>query len=452
MMTALRLAVSLLTRRRPARHPAPRLRLHLEELESRALPSVALPNFTFTPLATNATAPYTPAQIRTAYGFSKLSYDGTGQTIAVVDAYDDPNIAADLRVFDQTFGLSAPPSFVKATPEGMPTSNPDWAGEISLDVEWAHAIAPKAKILLVEAASSSVTDLIHAVNYARAQPGVAVVSMSWGSSEWSGETAYDSTFTTPSGHTGVAFVASTGDDGAGVEWPAASPNVLAVGGTSLTITSAGAYVGETAWSDGGGGESAFEAEPSFQDAAQPFGKRTTPDVAYDADPNTGIYVYDSFPNSSGYAGWFDYGGTSAGAPQWAALIALADQGRAAAGLGALTNAAAAIYSLPAADFHDITSGGNGYSALYGYDLATGLGSPRADLVIADLVKYGAVSNNHTTTTTTAKSSTATKSAQTAAVAARAATIPNAPADWLTAELLRDLRASRRPEDDFGDWK
>ena len=447
LRSALRKALSLLAPR-PTSLKAPSRRLQLEELEPRALPSVAVPDFSLTPMTANAAAPYTPAQVRHAYGFDKLSYDGTGQTIAIVDAYDDPNIVSDLRVFDRTFGLADPPSFVKTTPEGAPKSDPVWAGEISLDVEWAHAIAPKAKILLVEAATSSWTDLINAVDYARKQPGVAVVSMSWGGGEFAGETAYDTAFTTPVGHTGVAFVASSGDGGAGAQYPAASPNVLGVGGTSLTITTAAAYVGETAWSGSGGGPSLYEAEPSYQSQVQGSGKRTTPDVAYNADPNTGFYVYDTVADSSGYTGWFAYGGTSAGAPQWAALIALADQGRAAAGLGALTNAAAAVYSLPAADFHDVIGGSNGYSAVSGYDLATGRGSPRADLVIADLVKYGGASSNHTSTTTV-KSSTSTTPAHTAAIpAAPAPIVHDARADWGTAELLRELHAARRLEDEF----
>ena len=336
---ALRFVRSLLA----VRGSAPEIKPRLEELEPRALPSaavsppVAAPDFHMTPLTAAAAAPYSPAQIRSAYGFSKLPYDGTGQTIAIVDAYDDPKIQSDLTTFDRTFGLSDPPSFVKATPQGSPAVDPGWAGEISLDVEWAHAIAPKAKILLVEAASATDAALASAVNYARNQPGVVAVSMSWGGSEFSTEAAYDSTFTTPSGHGGVVFVASSGDGGKGAEWPSVSPNVLAVGGTSLTITTQGAWLGETGWSDSGGGPQPFEAEPAFQKAVQQSGKRSTPDVAYNADPNTGYYVYDSVPDLNGDKGWFAYGGTSAGAPQWAALIALADQGRAAAGLGALAN-------------------------------------------------------------------------------------------------------------------
>ena len=343
-----------------------------------------------TPLAAAASAPYTPSQVRQAYGFNKVSYDGSGETIAIVDAYDDPKIQADLHAFDAAFGL-ADPTFTKAAPAGKPaTANAGWAGETDLDVEWAHAIAPKAKILLVEALSSSDADLRTAIDYARKQPGVVVVSMSWGGSEFSSELGYDSTFTTPAGHAGVAFVASAGDNGIGAQWPAVSPNVLAVGGTSLTVTANGTRINETGWSSGGGGLSRYEAEPSFQRSVQGSGKRSTPDVAYNADTNTGFYVYDGTPNQSGQTGWFSYGGTSAGAPQWAALVALADQGRAAKGLGSLSNLPAAIYSLPRADFYDITAGNNGMRASAGYDLVTGLGSPQANLIVAGLVNYGVV--------------------------------------------------------------
>ncbi len=397
LRSALRFVLSLMSsdRRTPLRPP--RTRLGLEVLETRTLLSVAglsapsaAPQFTLTPLAAAASVPYTPAQIRQAYGFNKLSYDGTGETIAIVDAYDDPKIQADLHSFDQAFGLPDP-TFTKATPEGMPAGgHSDWDGEMDLDVEWAHAIAPKAKILLVEALSPSDADLRNAVNYAREQPGVVVVSMSWGGSEFSTELSYDSTFTTPAGHAGVAFVASAGDNGAAAQWPAVSPNVLAVGGTSLTITSNGTRISETGWTSGGGGLSEYEAEPSFQRSAQSSGKRAGPDVAYNADTNKGFYIYDSVPNQNGQTGWFSYGGTSAGAPQWAGLIALADQGRAAAGLGSLSNIPTAIYSLPTSDFNDITSGGNANKASSGYDLATGLGSPKADLVVSGLVNYGVV--------------------------------------------------------------
>jgi subtilase family serine protease len=303
-----------------------------------------------------------------------------------VDANDDPNIASDLQTFDGTFGLAAPPNFTKVK-IGNPQTDSGWSGEIALDVEWAHAIAPGASILLVEANSASLGDLLTAVNYARSYAGVSVVSMSWGGGEFRGETSYDSYFTTPGGHAGVTFVASAGDSGAwyGAAWPSISSNVLAVGGTSLYLTASNAYSGEQGWTDSGGGYSSYEAEPTYQHSVQNTGARTNPDVAYDADPSTGFYVYDSFPQSNGSKGWFSFGGTSAGAPQWAALIAIADQGRALAGQAPLAGAQAAIYALPSSDFHDVTTGSNGYPAGPGYDIVTGRGSPYADRVVHDLL-------------------------------------------------------------------
>jgi subtilase family serine protease len=348
----------------------------------------------------------TPIQVRHAYGFDQINFtnssgqkvlaDGTGQTIAIVDAYDDPTIANDLHVFDQKYGL-ADPKFIKATPQGTPSVDANWSLEISLDVEWAHAIAPNATILLVEAKSASFSDLLGAVAYADSQSGVSVVSMSWGALESSfsasSELALDSTFKTPAGHSGVTFVASSGDDGGahGPSWPSISPNVLAVGGTSLTLAdSLGTYGKETGWSGSGGGVSKFEKKPAYQVGFQTTGYRTAPDVAYDGDPNTGFAVYDG-TSLNGQTGWFQVGGTSAGAPQWAALIAIADQGRALAGKGALdgpSQTLPAIYQFSASDFHDITSGSNRAGrAGSGYDQVTGRGSPVANLVIRDFVAY-----------------------------------------------------------------
>src|SRR4029079_3059524 len=166
-------------------------------------------------------ATYTPALIAHAYGVDQIMFgsvkgDGSGQTIAIVDAYDAPNIASDLQKFDAIYGLpdldrNGKFSLTKATPEGTPAYDAGWAQEITLDVQWAHAIAPGAHILLVEAASSSYSDLMSAVDYARTQPGVSTVSMSWGGSEFSFESSYDSIFTTPAGHQGVSFFASAGD-------------------------------------------------------------------------------------------------------------------------------------------------------------------------------------------------------------------------------------------------
>jgi subtilase family serine protease len=332
----------------------------------------------------------TPAQVKSAYGFSSVNFgsvvgNGAGQTIAIVDAYNDPNIESDLAKFDQTFGLAAPPSLKIVNQAGgssLPQSNRGWTGEIALDVEWAHAIAPAANILLVEASSATSSALDAALDYARNAAGVTVVSNSWGGSEYSGEKSEDVHFTTPAGHAGITFTVAAGDDGAGAEYPSSSPDVLSVGGTSLRLTCSGSWSSESVWSGSGGGPSRYEGTPSYQTGLG-LADRGAPDVSYDANPYTGFAVYDTF----GGSGWAEYGGTSAGAPQWAALIAIADQGRALAGKGSLANAQDALYSLSRSDFHDITSGSNGYAAKTGYDLASGLGSPIANLVIRDLVAY-----------------------------------------------------------------
>jgi subtilase family serine protease len=356
-----------------------RAQLNVEWLEARELLSVG----------------YTPAQIRHAYGFDQLWLDGRGQTIAIVDAYDDPNIVNDLRTFDRTFGLPDLPRFTKVNQSGrtiFPKVDAGWAGEITLDVEWAHAIAPGANILLVEANSSSLVDLYTAVDYARHQPGVVTVSMSFGGSEGSYEPSVDSIMTTPAGHIGgsglpggITFVASTGDNGAPGGYPAYSPNVVAVGGTSLFLDDGGDYLGEAGWSGSGGGISRVEPEPAYQYSVQNTGTRTIPDVSYDADPNTGFWIY----NTVGSNGWSVIGGTSAGAPQWAALMALVDQGRAyLTGAGSLDGATQTLPALYApemsGDFFDIMTGYNGYLAGPGYDLVTGLGSPYAPWVVSDL--------------------------------------------------------------------
>jgi subtilase family serine protease len=339
---------------------------------------------------------YTPTQIRLAYGINQTSATGAGQTIAIVDAYHDPNITSDAATFNtkyglQQFGGTGPSLTVHPMASGIKTDS-GWAGETSLDVEWAHAVAPGANILLVEAPSATYSSLLSAVSYAASQPGVVAVSMSWGGSEFASESAYDTTFTTPSGHIGgsgkpggVTFTASSGDNGAwfGPLYPSVSPNVLAVGGTSLYLNSNGTYRSESGWSGSGGGFSSYESEPPYQKGVQNSGARTTPDVSYNANPNTGFMIYDTVPYQ-GHSGFFPVGGTSAGAPQWAGIMALTDEVRAANGKGSLGNAQSAVYNLPSSDFHDVTSGSNGYSATPGYDLVTGLGSPIVNKVVADL--------------------------------------------------------------------
>jgi hypothetical protein len=344
----------------------------------------------------------TPAQVRHAYGFDQVAFtangktiqgDGSGQTIAIVNAFDDPRIASDVDYFDRIFGLDrqyglSSHFLAKALPQGTPSADPGslWELETALDVEWAHAIAPGAHILLVESKTGSFYDLMGAADYARRQPGVSVVSLSWGVDEFAGEMNWDSEFRTPAGHTGVAFVAASGDSGAPPIWPAVVPSVLGVGATTLTVNAAGTYVSEAGWGGSGGGYSSQEKVPSYQRSVQPYSMRSSPDVAYNGDPDTGFYVYTTYP-LSGETGWFSIGGTSAGTPQWAALLAIVDQGRALQGKPTLDAAQLlpAVYSLPAGDFHDIVSGFNGYYAGRGYDVVTGRGTPFANKIIRDLV-------------------------------------------------------------------
>jgi uncharacterized protein YjiK len=353
------------------------------------------------PMSTIAPTGMTPTEIRQAYGTSNLSFgtqaaDGTGTTIAIVDAYDDPNIATDLAAFDGQFSLAAPPSFIKCSQTGsttnLPVANSGWITEIALDVEWAHAVAPGAGILLVEANSNSNSDLYTAVDYARRVTGVVAVSMSWGGGESSSELSTDSYFTTPSGHSGVTFLASSGDNGAPAIYPSISPNVVSVGGTSLYLTAQGTYSTESGWSGSGGGISSYEPQPAYQAGVvtQSTTYRTDPDVSYDADPNTGFPVYDSYNNGT-VTPWGQWGGTSDAAPQWAALVAIADQGRALAGKSALDGPSQTLpllYQALGAHFHDITTGTSfgspNYSCGSGYDLVTGRGTPHVDLIVGDL--------------------------------------------------------------------
>src|SRR5438445_4550783 len=332
-----------------------------------------------------------PVQIGHAYGFDLLSCYGTsscgsGQTIAIVDAFDDPNIESDLAAFSAQYGLpsctTANGCFTKATPQGLPKANTNWALEESLDVEWAHAMAPGAKIILVEAQDVLLSSLLGAVDYAVVQPNVHQVSMSWAANEFFGESSYDYHFNVA----GVSFIASSGDSVAGVSYPAASPYVVSVGGTTLNIQSTGKVQSETAWSGSGGGVSSQESKPSYQTGFNSNSGRGVPDVSYVADPNTGVSIYDSF----GYGGWNQVGGTSVGAPQWAAITAIVNSGGgqlSSASFG--TNTAlynAATGSAYSANYRDITTGNNGNcgticNAGPNYDFVTGLGSPLTNNLI-----------------------------------------------------------------------
>jgi len=331
----------------------------------------------------SASTSYSPAQIRHAYGFDQLTATGANQKIAIVDAYGNANIQSDLDNFCRQFGLASTSVQVLGNNS---SADPGWALETALDVEWAHAIAPGASIILSVAPSSSIGDLLNAVD-AAVNAGATVLSMSWGGSEFSNMSYYDSHFNKPN----IAFTASSGDSGAGVEWPAASPYVVGVGGTSLYLDSNNNRNSETAWAGSGGGVSSYYPRPGFQNGWQTASGRGIPDVSLIADPSTGVLVYDSVNG-----GWFVVGGTSASAPQWAGLIALVNQLRIQGGSTALDSASAVIYPLAQGStttpytvnptyFYDVFQGNNGgYDAGPPYDFVTGLGSPVAAALIPAL--------------------------------------------------------------------
>jgi subtilase family serine protease len=294
-----------------------------------------------------------------------------------VVAYGSPNIQSDLNSFCSAYGI--PTTTVSIYyPQGRPSVNVGWAQETTLDVEWAHAMAPGAKIALVVAKDASIGSLLTAVSYATSTTVKAgVVSMSWGAGEFSTEKNYDSYFA----KSGVSYVAASGDVGGVVNWPAVSANVTAVGGTSLAYDAvSGTVTSETAWSGGGGGISKYVQIPSYQAAYVSLAALGTPDVSYVADPYTGCSVYFTDPTTKA-SGWYVFGGTSVGAPQVSALLAR----RASLGNAGTTQFNAKAYSAATASyatyFRDITAGSNGNLALVGYDLATGLGSPNADQIV-----------------------------------------------------------------------
>jgi subtilase family serine protease len=357
----------------------------------------------------NSVVGLTPAQIKRAYGFDQVNNQGKGQTIAIIDAFDHPNVEQDLATFDKQFNLPecttrnrcfqkvfACGTFACNTNPG--TNDPNysfWALEIALDVEWAHAIAPKANIVLVEVANGTLDVLVDGVDVAVKPPYSAnVVSMSWGGAEFQSETGPED------GHFAAAhvtFFAGAGDSGHGTLYPAASHLVMSVGATTLDVDNEGNYQSEKAWKGTGGGISPFEREPPYQSAYpipnDPQMMRGTPDVAYDGNPNTGVAVFDSVPNG-GATGWFQVGGTSIGPPQWSALVAIANSLRAVDNKPALTGKHGFLYDAVQdfdgnMTFHDISNGRDGNCgkqchARSGYDYVTGLGTARADLLIPAL--------------------------------------------------------------------
>ena len=276
------------------------------------------------PLATASPTGLTPTKVRHAYGIDQLSFgggvipaDGEGTTIAIVNAFNHPFIENDLQKFNQQFGLPDSEFTIVNQFGGteLPEADGGWAMEIALDVQWAHAIAPKAHILLVLAQSNSFFNLNQAVEYAAQQPGVVAISMSYGAPEFNGETLFNDIYLTPSGHTGITFIAASGDNGAPPIYPSVSPNVLAIGGTTLNVDALGNVLSETGWSGSGGGISTYESQPDYQQGVvtQSATQRTSPDVAYDANPSTGFPVYDSFNNPL-QTPWSQFGGTSASDP------------------------------------------------------------------------------------------------------------------------------------------
>jgi subtilase family serine protease len=303
---------------------------------------------------------------------------GSGVTVAIVDAYNDPNAASDLAVYRSQYGLSACTTangcFSQVSQTGsssLPTSDTGWAGEISLDLDMVSAACPLCHILLVEAASASDSDLYTAENYAAAH--AKFVSNSWGGAEYSGETSDDTYFN----HPGVAITVSSGDDGTGAEYPATSRYVTAVGGTSLSTASNTRGWTETAWSSAGSGCSSYESKPSWQTVTTSCSNRAEADVSAVADPNTGVAVYQTY----GASGWSVYGGTSASAPIIASVYALA-------GTPGSADYPASYPYTNSSDLYDVTSGSNGScgapicTAGTGWDGPTGLGTPNTQAAFA----------------------------------------------------------------------
>ena len=331
----------------------------------------------------------TPAQINRAYGTQNLYFHGEGQTIAIVMPYDNPNAETDLATFNSNLNLPDCTTdngcFKKILAPGAGTPNVNWGVASSISVEWAHAIAPGAYVMLVEAKDNSFASLFAAVQVA-IQQGATVVAMPWGSGEFASETTYDSNFT----NLNVVFVAPAGSAGNGTTYPAVAPNVIAVGGTTLTTDIDGNYLAEVAWSASGGGLSLYEAQPSYQAnfpiPNNPNAKRGTPDVAYAADRGTGFAAYATY----GASGWIVVGGTGVGAVQWAGIFATIKSGS----HKPIVNMPALLYTAAknryTTVFNQITSGTNGNCGFYctaqaGYNYVTGLGTPQVQYLAYEVI-------------------------------------------------------------------
>lgn len=335
------------------------------------LNQVLVNNSTGKPAVTGTPAGLNPADIRSAYALTASS--SGGRTVAIVDAYNDPTAESDLGVYRSQFGLSSCTTsngcFRKVSQTGsttsLPTTDAGWATEISLDLDMVSAACPDCRILLVEASSSSFANLGTAVNYAASQAGVVAISNSYGGSDSAQTSAYN--------HPGIAITASTGDAGYGVESPASFPDVVAVGGTSLSRASNTRGWTESAWSGAGSGCSTINAKPTWQTSVTQCSKKANADVSAVADPNTGVSVYDS-TSYQGSVGWQVYGGTSASSPIIASVYALS---------GNTAGYPASYTWAHASGLNDVTSGSNGTCSTtvwchagVGWDGPTGLGTPK----------------------------------------------------------------------------
>jgi subtilase family serine protease len=351
-----------------------------------------------------------PAQIQKGYDFP-AAFSGAGQTIVIVDAFGSPTIKTDLPAFDTAVGLPDPPSFTVIAPLGTPTFNPSkanqvrFAEEANLDVEWAHASAPGANIVLVISPNDQGANIQSVQQYVINNHLGNIMSLSFGTPEDqisanSTQFAQAKGIYTSAVAAGITVIASSGDQGAtfgtgkpDAEFPASDPNVLAIGGTQLTLDPiTGAYTGESAWNDAdgstGGAPSRLFAVPAYQVGLN--GMRTTSDVAFNAAASSGVVVYIGFGSqvqSLGHNGFYSVAGTSQGAPQWAGIIAIANQAHNGVPFGFINGL---LYSklVPGIQLHDVTAGNNmfpagalGYNAGVGYDLPTGLGTPDVAKVV-----------------------------------------------------------------------
>jgi subtilase family serine protease len=384
---------------------------------------------------------FDPSNIRTAYGVDQLisaKDEGRGQTIVIIDSFGSPTIRNDLRTFDRGYKLVGPPSFRVLAPLGTVRFDPDndtqsgWAAETTLDVEWSHAMAPLARIVLLTSpiaeteGTVGLGDFLELEQYALNHRLGNIITQSWAATENTLETQLGRTlvakfedFYARADRQHITVLASAGDTGTQnpsnesgtrsyrqptVNFPASSPLITSVGGTSLRTARSGRWSSESVWNDGlgggagGGGISQLFAEPSYQRSlpssaqSQLDGHRGVPDISWNANPDTAILIYSSF-GGAGSAGYSIIGGTSEGAPQWAGLIADVDQARGNP-IGFLNPT---LYSLAAHNrrvFHDIVKGTNayggvrGYSAVAGWDPASGLGTPRSgpDALVTALIQ------------------------------------------------------------------